>query len=126
MKVKQSFKVGAVAVLSLVLTFSIATSAAAVGYLRWNTSPSGGYVDKSQDGCKARGVSISGESMASTFWVDSYANSGYQCATVGVRVFAYAGVQSAWTPWKYSVITATTTKSNILNAQHQLLTETNR
>lgn len=114
------------AVFAVLLATLTVEAAYAVGFVTWTTSPgSSGIhsVDRSQDGCTARGTGNSVADYASTYWTDSIPNSGYDCAAVAARAYIYAGANSYWTGWAIDQVNAYKSAPGMITGQHQLLTE---
>lgn len=98
----------------------------AVGWKTWTTSaPSNSFstATKSADGCTAKGVANNASGYASTYWTDSTANSGYDCAVVRARAYVYAGTESYWTSWDKDEVNAYVRAPGIVSGQHELFTE---
>lgn len=122
--IRRRFSTGIVLVTALVAL--VAAPSVASGLKTWTTtSPANGsaYLDKSQDGCKARGIANHYAGSASTFWRDDTANSGYVCAFVRVRGYVAGGSAGYWTPWDKDGQNAKVFATGIKNGAHELFTE---
>jgi len=108
------------------LALVAAVPASAAGTLTWSTAPLGHIVsvDKSQNGCKARGIANPSKGYASITFTDHIATAPYDCIWVKARGYILTGTpQATWTLWDKDGANAYAVAPRLTTGQHQQFVE---